>query len=84
MNPIINMLTGMSPIAQSMNQAKQMAQAIQSGNPLQTIGQNNPQMKQVMDYINSCGGNPEQAFYQLAKERGVDPQQILDQVKSIM
>ena len=41
-------------------------------------------MQQVMDYINQHGGNPEQVFYQLAKERGVDPEQILNQVRGMM
>ena len=40
---------------------------------------NNPQMKQVMDYINANGGDPKTAFYKLAKEKGVDPETILKQ-----
>ena len=57
-------------------------------NPLlpknQTIQQmvlNNPNYKQVMDYVKTHGGNPKEAFYQLAKEKGVDPQMILNQIK---
>ena len=40
---------------------------------------NNPQMKQVMDYVNANGGDPKAAFYKLAKEKGVDPEEILKQ-----
>ena len=41
----------------------------------------NPQMKQAMDYVNANGGNPKDAFYNLAKEKGVDPDEFL---KSLM
>lgn len=47
----------------------------------QTI-QNNPQIKQVMDYVNQNGGDPKEAFYKLAKEKGVDPDEILKQVNN--
>ena len=42
---------------------------------------NNPQMKQVMDVISAAGGDPRRAFYQLAQQKGVDPQEILDMMK---
>jgi len=43
---------------------------------------NSPQMKQVMDYVKANGGNPKDAFYKLAKEKGVDPQSIINQVNN--
>ena len=42
------------------------------------MAQNNPNMKQALDYINANGGNPKDAFYKLAKEKGVDPDSILN------
>ena len=48
------------------------------------MGQNNPQMKQVMDYIQSCGGDAKQAFFNLAKQKGVDPNAIIGQAKSML
>ena len=48
---------------------------------LQTMARTNPAMKQAMDYINANGGNAEQAFYKLAEERGVDPQEILNSLR---
>ena len=47
----------------------------------QTIN-NNPQIKQVMDYIRQNGNDPKQAFYNLAKEKGVDPNEVLKQVNN--
>lgn len=48
---------------------------------LQSMITTNPQIRQVMEYVKSQGGNAEQAFYNLAQQQGVDPQSILDQLK---
>ena len=51
-------------------------------NPQSMLGQammNNPQMKQVMEYVNANGGDAKTAFYKLAGEMGVDPEEILKQ-----
>ena len=45
------------------------------------MAQNNPAMKQAIEYINANGGDPKDAFYKLAQERGVDPQTILNSLK---
>lgn len=41
--------------------------------------QNNPELKQVVEYVNANGGDPEKAFYKLAEEKGVNPRDILGQ-----
>jgi len=45
------------------------------------MAQNNPAMKQALDYVNANGGNPKDAFYKLAKERGINPDEILNSLK---
>ncbi len=53
---------------------------------MSTINQmaaNNPQMQQVMQYIQQNGGNAKQAFYTLAQQKGVDPNEVLRQLNSI-
>jgi len=56
-----------------------------AGNPQmmlnQMIGQN-PQIKQVMDYVNANGGDPKTAFYKLAEERGINPDEFIKQFTS--
>ena len=42
---------------------------------------NNPQMKQVMDIIQQSGGDPKAAFYKLAEQKGINPQDVLDMLK---
>ena len=48
---------------------------------LQQMMQNNPQMKMVMDYVNQNGGDPEKAFYQMAQEKGVNPDDVLKMLR---
>ena len=66
-------------------QIKQMFQMLQSsGNPQAMISQlmqNNPQMGQVMDLIRASGNDPKRAFYTLAEQKGINPQDILEQLK---
>lgn len=69
----------------NLQNVKQMMATIKSAkNPqvvLNTMMNNNPQLKQVKDYIQQNGGNAQQAFYSLAKQNGVDPKEILDMLK---
>lgn len=83
MNPILEMLSKTGPMAQAFQNFGSIASALKSGNPLGAMT-GDPRMKQVQDYIQSHGGNPEQVFYALAREKGVDPNQILEQVRSMM
>ena len=66
-------------------QIKQMMQMMRSaGNPQAMLNQmmmSNPQIKQAMDFVKASGGDPKAAFYRLAAERGVNPQDILNQLK---
>lgn len=48
---------------------------------MQSMINQNPQMKQVMEMVNKNGGNPKDAFYALAKEKGVNPDDILNLLK---
>ena len=48
---------------------------------LQSMVSSNPQMKQVMDMVNQSGGNPKEAFYSLAKQKGVNPDDILNMLR---
>lgn len=66
-------------------QIKQMMQMIRSaGNPQAMINQmmmTNPQIKQAMDFVKASGVDPKAAFYRLAEQRGINPQDILNQLK---
>ena len=42
---------------------------------------NNPNFKEVVNYINQNGGDAKTAFYNLAAQKGVDPNNILSQLQ---
>lgn len=44
---------------------------------LQSLIQSNPKLQQMINYINKNGGNPKDAFYNMAKEKGIDPEEFL-------
>lgn len=78
----------MNPIVQAMQQTQQtpsvktMFDAVKNaGNPqavLQQLMKSNPQVQQAANYISQHGGDGKAAFYALAKEKGMDPNQILN------
>lgn len=73
-NPTANM-SGLKNMMKSIQAASNPKQALQS------VIQQNPQMKQVMDLVQKSGGDPREAFYALAREKGVDPEEVLKSLK---
>ena len=74
-------------MAQGLSQATGMFQAMQ--NPLgTTFGQAmqslDPRLQEVFKYAQQYGGNFEQAFYALAKEKNKDPDSVLNQARQLM
>ena len=79
---ILTQLAKANPMMQRVKQMMGMVNSAQ--NPQLMLNQlmmNNPQMKQVMDVIQASGGDPQKAFYALAEQKGVDPQEILNMLK---
>lgn len=64
-----------------LSQARQLAQTIKSAsNPQAMLNQmmdNNPQVKQLIDQY----GDPKTAFYKIAEQQGVNPDDILQLLK---
>ena len=79
---ILQQLAKSSPMMGTIKQMMAMVSGAQD--PMAMINRlagNNPQVKQVMDVIRNAGGDPRRAFYQLAEEKGVDPNEILNMMK---
>ena len=58
-----------------------MAMARGAANPaglLQGLLQNTPQYQQAMNLVQQNGGDAKAAFYNLAQQKGVDPNEILN------
>ena len=86
-NPITALLgkASASPAIQGISQMAGMVQASQNPQAaLDQLAQNNPQMKQVMQYIQQNGGDAKSAFYALARQKGRDPTQIINQALGMM
>lgn len=47
---------------------------------LSQMASNNPQMKSVLDMVQT-GGDPRQMFFNACKQKGIDPEQILSMMK---
>lgn len=81
--PILQQLQGNQ--GSNLAQIKNMLSMVRSaGNPtamLNQLAQNNPQLKSVMDMVSRSGGDPRKAFYELAQQRGVDPNEILNMLR---
>jgi len=79
------MLLQLAKSSPMMGQIKQIINTIRTAqNPQMAINaliNNNPMMKQAMDIINQYGGDPQKAFYDIARQKGIDPQEIMDMLK---
>ena len=49
---------------------------------MQQMMESDLRIKQVMDLVNQNGGDPKALFYQLAQQRGINPDEFLNQVRS--
>lgn len=69
----------------SNNNIRQIANMMKmSSNPqamLNQLAQNNPQAKEVIGLIQNSGKTPKELFYQMANEKGVDPNEILNMLR---
>ena len=80
MNPLLVGVT--NPQTQPLKQMFQQVQKMQ--NPqmyLQQILSQNPKAKEIMSVIQSNNGNLKDAYFELAKRTGQDPNIILNQLR---
>ena len=67
------------------NNVQQMATMFKTmRNPqamLAQLSQTNPQVKELMTMMQSSGKSPKDMFYQMAQEKGVDPEEILKMLR---
>ena len=55
-----------------------------SNNPMQlmqTMAQSNPQLQSILNLIQTNQKSPKDLFFEMAQQRGVDPQQILQMLQ---
>lgn len=82
----MNLFQQMNPTNQNNLKAQyqQFCKLAQSRNPkelIQNMAIQNPNVKNAINMINMLGGDPQTAFYAMAKQKGVDPESILSQLR---
>ena len=84
MNPMLQAMMS-NKLMQTIGPVKQMMSMVQSaGNPalsLQQMAGNNPMLQQAMNLIQQSGGDGKAAFEKLAREQGIDPDQVMNMLK---
>lgn len=72
-----------NPLLQSnTNQLKELYKMMQNGNPMQVFQQmamRNPNMQPILNMLNN-GANPKDLFYQMCKQKGVNPDDFLKNI----
>ena len=71
--------------SQNLGKIKELMNTIKAAqNPqtaMQVLINKNPQLRQAVELVNQNGGNAEETFYKLAKERGINPEDILSMLR---
>ena len=84
-NPMLNQLGTNNTVPDRLDQIKGMIQILKgSKNPnamMEYLMAANPEFKEVMNLVRQNGGSPKDAFYALAKQKGVDPDEIIAMLK---
>lgn len=79
LNPVKTQLpSNISNIKKMMNMFKGVQNPQQM---MATMVQNNPQMKGVLSLVQNSNMSPKDLFYKMAKEKGVNPEDILNALK---
>ena len=72
-------------LPQNVNQIKSLWNMLNSGSITQVMAQTMleriPQVKPIMELVGKYNGDAKSAFYDLAKQKNVDPNQIIDILK---
>jgi len=80
-NPIFSSLSQNQNINSPMTLLNQIKNAANPQQAAEQILFNNPNFKGVVNYINQNGGDAKTAFYNLAAQKGVNPNDILNQLR---
>ena len=64
-----------------LNLIKQMRNAKNPNDLMMAMAKQNPQFNQVMNMVNQSGKTPKELFYEMAQQKGVDPDEIINALK---
>lgn len=78
-NPLMGIMGGGSPLNNLQNMMNMLKNAGNPGAMIQNMAQSDPAIKKAMDMCQ--GKNPQQVFLEQCQSQGVNPQQILGNLK---
>ena len=87
MNNLYQQLMGNQGLSlpNNINQIKQMMNLFKGANNpqqlLMNLAKQNPQIQNVMNLVQNSGKSPKDLFYQMAQQKGVNPDDILNALK---
>ena len=83
-NPIMALLGRTNPVMQGLSQMIGMVKGSQNPQAaVNQMAQSDPRLQQVMQAINQGGGDAKTVFYNTAKQKNVDPNSIINQLKQM-
>ena len=84
-NPIMALLGGVGTAMRTISQLFTMVRMARDPmGEVQKLAQTDERMQEVMKVVDQNGGNAKAAFYNMAQQKGKDPNEILEQLRSMM
>ena len=82
-NDLANMLSKSSQPTNNLSTITNMLKGVKNpADMLTNIAKNNPQANMLLTAMKN-GGNPKDMFYALAKQKGIDPEEIINIAKNL-
>ena len=85
MNKLYQQLNQQQSSSAPLSEAAELSKTVQNAsNPnvlMNKLIQSNPRLKMAYNMVQQNGGNAKQLFYQLAQQKGIDPNTILNQLR---
>lgn len=82
-NDLANMLSKSSQPTNNLSTITNMLKGVKNPTDMLTnIAKNNPQANMLLTAMKN-GGNPKDMFYALAKQKGIDPEEIINIAKNL-
>lgn len=85
MNQLYQQMMGNQLLPNNISQIKNMMNLFKGAkNPqqmLMNMANQNPQMRQVMNLIQNSNKSPKDLFYEMAQQKGIDPNQIINMLQ---
>lgn len=83
-NPIMALLGRTNPVIQGLSQMIGMVKGSQNPQAaINQLSQSDPRLQQVMQVVNQNGGDAKTAFYNMAKQKGIDPNTVISQLRNM-